>query len=96
MLTLEPLLDREAPDAVVVAGDANSTMAAAVTAAKIDLPVVHLEAGLRSGDRSMPEEVNRIVADHVADLLLTPSGTPTRTCSQKASMSTRFDSSGTQ
>jgi UDP-N-acetylglucosamine 2-epimerase (non-hydrolysing) len=48
-------------------------MAAAVTAAKIDLPVVHLEAGLQSGDLSMPEEINRMVADHVADLLLTPS-----------------------
>jgi UDP-N-acetylglucosamine 2-epimerase (non-hydrolysing) len=73
ILALEPLLASEAPDAVLVAGDANSTMAPALAAAKIDLPVVHLEAGLRSGDRSMPEEVNRIVADHVADLLLTPS-----------------------
>lgn len=73
LLGLEPLLRRETPDAVVVAGDANSTMAAAITAAKLDVPVVHLEAGLRSWDRSMPEEVNRVVADHVADLLLTPS-----------------------
>jgi UDP-N-acetylglucosamine 2-epimerase (non-hydrolysing) len=73
MVALEPVLARERPDAVLVAGDANSTMAAAVTAAKLALPVVHLEAGLRSGDRSMPEETNRIVADHVADLLLTPS-----------------------
>jgi UDP-N-acetylglucosamine 2-epimerase (non-hydrolysing) len=73
MLALEPLLTREGCDAVVVAGDANSTMAAAVAAAKINLPVVHLEAGLRSADREMPEEINRVVADHVSDLLLTPS-----------------------
>lgn len=73
MLALEPLLASEAPDAVLVAGDANSTMASALTAAKTDVPVVHLEAGLRSRDRSMPEEINRIVADHLADLLLTPS-----------------------
>jgi UDP-N-acetylglucosamine 2-epimerase (non-hydrolysing) len=72
MLALEPVLAREQPDAVLVAGDANSTMAAAIAAAKMNLPVIHLEAGLRSGDRSMPEEINRIVADHLADLLLTP------------------------
>jgi UDP-N-acetylglucosamine 2-epimerase (non-hydrolysing) len=71
-LSLEPVITHERPDLVVVAGDANSTMAAGVTAAKADVPVVHIEAGLRSGDRSMPEEINRIVVDHLARLLLTP------------------------
>ena len=70
---IEPILEVERPDAVVVAGDTNSAMAAALAAVKLQLPVVHLEAGLRSRDRTMPEEHNRIIVDHVSDLLLTPS-----------------------
>ncbi len=73
MLAFEPVVARERPSCVVVVGDVNSTVACAITAAKANVPVVHVEAGLRSGDRAMPEELNRIVTDALADLLLTPS-----------------------
>ncbi len=69
---LEPVLQHHAPDWVLVYGDTNSTLAAAVCAVKIHLPVAHLEAGLRSGNRRMPEEHNRILTDHASDLLLAP------------------------
>lgn len=70
LLALEDVLIGEAPAAVVVPGDVNSTMAAAITAAKLRVPVAHLEAGLRSRDWVMPEEINRLVTDQVSDLLL--------------------------
>lgn len=66
---LEPVLAEELPDLVMVPGDVNSTMAAAVTAAKMQIPVAHIESGLRSFDRTMPEELNRIVTDHLSDHL---------------------------
>jgi UDP-N-acetylglucosamine 2-epimerase (non-hydrolysing) len=71
MMGLEELFQRERPDALVVVGDVNSTMAGALVAVKMGIPVAHLEAGLRSGDRTMPEEINRIVTDSISDLLLT-------------------------
>lgn len=73
MVAFEDALLGARPDAVVVYGDVNSTVACALVAAKLGVPVVHVEAGLRSYDRSMPEEINRVVTDSVSDLLLTPS-----------------------
>jgi len=73
MLALEPVLEAERPEWVVVVGDVNSTVAAAFTAVKMGIPTAHIEAGLRSYDRRMPEELNRVATDSICDLLLTPS-----------------------
>lgn len=73
MIGFEQVCLEDRPDLVVVVGDVNSTMAATLVASKLTIPVAHLEAGLRSFDPEMPEEINRIVTDRLADLLLTPS-----------------------
>ncbi len=71
MTRLAPVLAAARPDVVVVVGDVNSTLAAALTAAKLGFPLAHVEAGLRSFDRSMPEEMNRVLTDAISDLLFT-------------------------
>jgi UDP-N-acetylglucosamine 2-epimerase (non-hydrolysing) len=73
MTRFEPLVLERRPDVVVVYGDVNSTVAAALVCSKLLIRVAHVEAGLRSFDRTMPEEINRIITDRVADLLFTPS-----------------------
>ncbi|MFW5856554.1 MAG: non-hydrolyzing UDP-N-acetylglucosamine 2-epimerase [Planctomycetota bacterium] len=72
---LEREIQQRAPDGVLVYGDTNSTLAAALAAAKLHVPVAHIEAGLRSFNRRMPEEVNRVLTDHVANLLCCPTET---------------------
>ncbi len=73
LLALEPILFKYRPDWVFVVGDVNSTLASALVCAKLRVKVAHVEAGLRSGDRTMPEEINRLLTDQIADLLFTPS-----------------------
>jgi UDP-N-acetylglucosamine 2-epimerase (non-hydrolysing) len=73
MIAYEALLATDRPDAIVVVGDVNSTAGCTLVGVKAGIPVIHLEAGLRSGDRAMPEEINRLVTDAIADVLWTPS-----------------------
>lgn len=69
---IKVVLEKEEPDFMIIYGDTNSTLSAAVAAAKIHVPIVHIEAGLRSFNKKMPEEINRILSDHVSTYLFPP------------------------
>ena len=73
MLQIENILIDENPDGIILYGDTNSTLAGAITASKLSIPIFHIEAGLRSFNKEMPEEINRVLTDHISSILFTPS-----------------------
>src|SRR5258708_10088445 len=72
MLALKPIFEKQKPDWILVYGDTNSTLAGTLAASMLNLPVAHVEAGLRSYNRAMPEEMNRVLADHISSLMFYP------------------------
>ena len=92
---IEPLIAEQRPDALIVVGDVNSTLAAALAAVKLGIPVAHVEAGLRSFDRSMPEEINRLLTDAISSWLFVTEGAGRRTCAAKESIPAGSTSSET-
>lgn len=94
MMAYEPVCGTERPACTIVVGDVNATAAVAMVCAKLRVPVAHLEAGLRSGDRSMPEEINRVVTDAIADILWTPSADADENLRREGIPETRIDRVG--
>ena len=94
MIEYEKVCLASRPDWIIVVGDVNSTLACALVGAKLLIPVAHLEAGLRSGDRTMPEEINRIVTDSISDLLWTPSPDANENLRSEGVTATRIDMVG--
>jgi len=94
MIAYEKLAMREKPDWIVVVGDVNSTAACAMVGTKLWIPVVHLEAGLRSGDRRMPEEINRLATDAICDVLWTPSPDADENLAREGVPASRIDRVG--